>query len=292
MSQKSSTESKKRIAFFTMDVESFYDVSFLLPLELERKPEFSCEDNIKRYVDLLDEFGIKGTFFTLESSLDFAEPYLRYAIEHGHDIGLHGKTHQNVLSMSDDEFREQIKSAKENIEKRLGVPIVGYRAPNFGITDKKFEILKELGFEYDSSFLDFPLEYGVGKLDLSTAERLTDCIYVKDGLTEFKMSVLTLTNKETIPVSGGGYLRLVPYLLTKYWFARYLKQHGTYVFYVHPFEISDKKLPKVKEISSIRNMYLRFFTKRHLNRIRKLIKTLEKKGYEFKLMSDVSKNGI
>ena len=292
MSKKSVPENKKKIAFFTMDVESFYDASFLLPLNIERKREYSSEETIKPYVDLLDEFGIKGTFFVLESSLDNAEPYLKYAIEHGHRIGLHGKTHQNVLSMSEDDFREQIKSAKEAIETRLGVPCEGYRAPNFGITDKKFDIIRELGFKYDSSFLDFPLEYGVGKLDLSNAYKLTDCVYKKNDVIEFKMSVLTLANNETIPVSGGGYLRLVPRIFMKNWLRRYIKQHSTFVFYVHPFEISSKKLPKIKEISAIRNMYLRLFTKNHLKRIRSLIKWLQKQGFEFKNMSEVVDSGI
>lgn len=289
---KKSLPANKKIAFFTMDVESFYDVSFLMPLKLERKEEFSCEDNVTRYVDLLDEFGIKGTFFTLETSLDYTEPFLKYAIEHGHDIGVHGRTHDNVLSMAEDKFRDEIKHAKDALEKRLGVPVEGYRAPNFGITDRKLEIIKELGFKYDSSFLDFPLEYGVGKLDLSDAEKVYDCIHKKDGITEFSVSVLTLANKETIPVSGGGYLRLVPGILMRDWFRRYIKQHDTFVFYVHPFEISEKKLPKIKEISWIRNMYLRYFTKRHLNKIRKLIKYLKKKGFEFRNMSQVASNGI
>ncbi len=292
MSRKSVPENKKKIAFFSMDVESFYDASFLLPLNIERKREFSCEETVKSYVDLLDEFGIKGTFFALESSLDEAEPYLKYAIKHGHNIGLHGKTHQNVLSMSEEDFREQIKSAKEAIETRLGVPCEGYRAPNFGITDKKLDIIHELGFKYDSSFLDFPLEFGVGKIDLSNADKITDCVYKKNGVIEFKMSVLTLGNNENIPVSGGGYLRLVPKILMKNWLRRYTRQHSTFVFYVHPFEISSKKLPKIKEISLIRNMYLRLFTKRHLKRIRNLIKWLQKQGFEFKNMGDVANSEI
>ena len=63
-----------KVAFMTMDVESMYDAVCIKRYGIEYNSRYSCEEAINDYLNLLDEFNIKGTFFTLASSLDKAKP--------------------------------------------------------------------------------------------------------------------------------------------------------------------------------------------------------------------------
>jgi hypothetical protein len=49
----------------------------------------------------------------------------------------------------------------------------------------------------------------------------------------------------TLPVSGGGYFRLYPYQLSKFFLKRLNAANKSFVFYLHPWEI-DPDQPRVK----------------------------------------------
>ena len=56
-----------KTAFMTMDVESLYD-SELFKQKLNYDKNYSYEDDLKSYVDLLNKYNIKGTFLTVDYS--------------------------------------------------------------------------------------------------------------------------------------------------------------------------------------------------------------------------------
>ena len=274
-----------KTAFMTMDVESFYDTEFLLHREIQRIPEYSQEDSIKDYIQLLEKYNIKGTFFTVATSLTIAGPYLKQAASNGHEIALHGLDHQSPCDMTLNQFKEKTICGKKQIEDQLQVKINGYRAPCFGINDERLKILKEEGFSYDSSHLDFSTVIKSGKIDLSEYHELSDSIYKKDSFFEFALSKTTFFGK-TIPVSGGAYLRLIPWTVVKYLVKKYIKNHNNYIFYVHPFEISRKKNPVIKPLSFGEKIFLNKARKQYLKKIEWIIKYLIKNGFEFQTMKD------
>ena len=101
-----------KYAFMTMDVESFYDIECFKDRNLKYDKNFSFEESLIKYVNLLDKYNIKGTFFTLCSSLDIAKPYLNILKNNGHEIALHGFNHTSPLSMNEREFEESIIKSK------------------------------------------------------------------------------------------------------------------------------------------------------------------------------------
>jgi peptidoglycan/xylan/chitin deacetylase (PgdA/CDA1 family) len=103
-----------KYAFMTMDVESFYDIECFKGKKVEYKEEYSEEEAMKGYIDLLDKYNIKGTFFTLCSSLKLAKPYLKKAIENGHELALHGYDHESPLSMNEKTFEENMLLKQDN----------------------------------------------------------------------------------------------------------------------------------------------------------------------------------
>jgi len=268
-----------KIAFMTIDVESMYD-SELLKDRMIYDPDYSYECYLKDYIDLLDKYNIKGTLFLLESSIEKVKDTIEYAISHGHEIALHGKVHTSPLDRTDEEFRETIKSAKEDIEKELNVEIKGYRAPCFGIDENKLQIIKDLGFTYDSSNLDFHLAKKSGRIDLTNYKKEHMTVASDNGFYEFSLSRVKAYSGH-LPVSGGGYIRLVPWFVMKYYLKKYIKHSDSYVFYVHPFEIGKGKIPKYKELNWKERLYLRIGRRQYLKKIEFLIKYLKKNNFEF-----------
>jgi peptidoglycan/xylan/chitin deacetylase (PgdA/CDA1 family) len=72
----------------------------------------------------------------------------------GHAIGLHGLTHRRAFEMDRGTWRASVRDGKTLLEDLAGVPVVGYRAPEWSLRGPAAEWwreLPELGFRYDSS---------------------------------------------------------------------------------------------------------------------------------------------
>jgi len=273
-----------KIAFMTIDVESLFD-SELLKDRLKYDPKYSYECYLKDYIDLLDKYNIKGTLFILESSINETKDIIKYAISHGHEIALHGKNHTSPFEISDEDFKKEIKDVKERLEKEFNIEIKGYRAPCFGIDENKIKIIKELGFKYDSSNLDFHLAKKSGKINLDSYNKDYQYISSKDGFYEFSLAKVKAYSGH-MPVSGGGYIRLVPWFVMKYYIKKFFKNADSYVFYCHPFEIGKGKIPSFKNLNWKEKLYLKIGRKSYLKKIEYIIKLLNKKGFEFKAMKE------
>ena len=277
-----------KYAFMTMDVESFYDIECLKDKDIKYDENYSFEESMKDYVNLLDKYNIKGTFFTLCSSLNKAKPYLLKSIENNHEVALHGYSHKSPLQMNEKEFEENIILAKDILEKELNTKIIGYRAPCFGILDSHIEILKRNGFLYDSSSLNFHLAINSGKVTLDDYERLNNLCYKKDNFFEITPNRVKAYSGH-LPISGGGYIRLVPWFVIRYYIKKCIKKTDSYMFYVHPYEVSKRKTPKLKGLSFVEKLYISIGKKSYLKKIEKIIKYLKKKGFEFKSLKEYTK---
>jgi hypothetical protein len=66
----------------------------------------------------------------------------------------------------------------------------------------------------------------------------------KSRLVEYPLSTYRLLG-QTIPVAGGGYFRLYPYWLSRFFYQQINKQSNPFVFYLHPWEV-DREQPRVK----------------------------------------------
>jgi peptidoglycan/xylan/chitin deacetylase (PgdA/CDA1 family) len=271
-----------------MDVESFYDIECFKDKDIPYQKEYSCEEAISDYIQLLNKYDIKGTFFTLCSSLPLVKPYLKDAIIKGHEVALHGYDHKSPLLMNEKEFEENIIKARCILEQELNINIIGYRAPCFGILDSYIEILKRNGFRYDSSSLNFHLAINSGKVNLENYERMNHLCYRKDGFYEITPNRVRAYSGH-LPVSGGGYIRLVPWFVIRYYVWKCIRKTDCYMFYVHPYEVSKKKAPKIKELKFVEKLFIRIGRKSYLKKIEKIIKYLKKKGFEFKSLNEYTK---
>ena len=77
-----------------------------------------------------------------------------------HEFAIHGWIHERNNQISGSEERRLVMQAIDFMEEATGSRPVGYRAPSWNFSDSTLDILRELGFLYDSSLMadDRPYE--------------------------------------------------------------------------------------------------------------------------------------
>ncbi len=147
--------------FFTVDVEEYFQVSaFDDVVSRETWPAMPSRvsESVGIVLELLSRRGVQGTFFTLGWVAKRHPAVIRRIVDAGHEIASHGWWHQKVTSLSEPQFREDVRRAKDVLEDITGRRVLGYRAPSFSIVpglEWAFDVLIEEGYVYDSSI--FPV---------------------------------------------------------------------------------------------------------------------------------------
>jgi oligosaccharide reducing-end xylanase len=88
---------------------------------------------------ILDDFGVKGTFFLNTGDL-LARPALQAAMivasQNGHEIGSHTLTHPHLTSLSDAALDQELRESKAILENLTGKPVISLAYP-FGDDDAR-----------------------------------------------------------------------------------------------------------------------------------------------------------
>jgi polysaccharide deacetylase family protein (PEP-CTERM system associated) len=131
--------------------------------------------------------------------------------------------------MTKEEFETDLKKSIKILEEITKQKINGYRAPSFSITNKNLWVLDSLKkneIKYDSSI--FPI------------------IHPEYGMPDAKKEPYEIKGvKELPPTTGGGYLRILPYWITKRKIKKLNKKNIPAVIYLHPWEF-DPEQPRIK----------------------------------------------
>lgn len=267
----------------TVDVEDYFHVAALardIPRSQWDQMEYRVEANTQRLLKLFSDHKIKATFFVLGWVAQRSSKLVREIQAEGHEIASHGMSHKLVFNQTPEEFAIETRDAKVLLEDIIGGPVNGYRASTYSITKRSLWALNtlcDLGFKYDSSI--FPIAHDV--YGIPDAAQEPSVITAPNGkqIVEFPMSTVKMFGAR-IPVSGGGYFRLLPYLLTQAGLNKLNnKLQRPFVFYLHPWEI-DTGQPRIKT-----KLLSRF---RHYTNIDKcesrLIKLIEQ--FKFTSMAD------
>ncbi len=272
-----------KMAILSMDVEEWYHLDYFKGCSLDKK--VSMLDGFTNYVEQLNKYGIKTTFFVVAELADFAKEQILYAASCGHEIACHGMTHVRPLTLEPNVFKEEISKAKQVIEDLIGKEVIGYRAPCYSIDNERYDIIRELGFKYSSSWMDIPNHPLYGKLDLSNYNQVKQGFFEKDGFVEFSLSTQKFLGKH-LAVSGGGWIRLLPWPFMRYLINSYLKDAETYTLYIHPFELSNQDMPKIKEAGFLNHIRSHRGLHKVTPRVDVLIDKLNQNGFEIMTFGD------
>ncbi|HEY8088550.1 MAG TPA: polysaccharide deacetylase family protein [Polyangiaceae bacterium] len=117
---------------------------------------------VDRLATLADELSIPLTLFAIGSDLARPEAASKLAAARarGFEIGNHSLDHRyDLVRLGREEIRRQVDEGALAIERATGQRPAGFRAPGYTITDEVFDVLGELGVEYDSSVFPCPPYY-------------------------------------------------------------------------------------------------------------------------------------
>lgn len=237
----------------TVDLEEWFVVEALagrfsrrdwpaLPSTLER--------NCERLLRLFDRHRVHATFFSVGWCAERFPDLMRRIAEAGHEIGCHGYIHGRVNKMDPGEFRQDTRRVLDVLTDVCGVRPVGYRAPSWSIDDSipwAFEILAELGFEYDSSI--FPIKHDLYGMPEGPRELFRMSFEGGRFLYELPASTIRWWG-QNLPIGGGGYLRHSPFWYTRMQMRRLNETGLPVVVYVHPWEI-DPDPPPIKGLTFV-----------------------------------------
>lgn len=236
----------------TIDVEDYFQVSALAPhIPRSDWEHIPCriERNIERILALLQENEAKGTFFTLGWVAERFPGLVRRIVREGHELASHGYGHERATDQSPQAFSADIRLAKAVLEDIAGTEVRGYRAPSFSIGPGNpwaAECIGEAGYRYSSSI--YPIHhdhYGV-----PDAPRFAHIAHAgSEGVLEVPVTTVRLFSRNW-PAGGGGYFRLLPYSVSRWFLRRVNEVDGqAAMFYFHPWEL-DADQPRVQGIGA------------------------------------------
>lgn len=270
-----------KYVYLTVDLEEWYDLDYLKDNDIDCEVEVIPE--IIDFLDLLDEFQIKSTFFILADTIERNSDIIREISNRGHEIACHGYDHELLYNKNSDDFKAEVSKAKELLEECTGREVSGYRASCFSMERDKLEILKSVGYKYDSSFIKFEHHPLYRNLDLSGYEQIDDIVYKQNSHFVYEIPTLKIF-KYSIPISGGGYLRLFPFWLLKILIKKYSEEKENFLIYLHPFELTDKKINLPSNVDLKSKFRFQIGRKRNFKKLRKLISFLKIQNAEFRTL--------
>jgi peptidoglycan/xylan/chitin deacetylase (PgdA/CDA1 family) len=123
--------------------------------------EYGARVGLERVVNLLDRHQIPATFFIPAVSLQL-NPHQADLIKRSgrHEFAVHGWIHELNTQLPRDVERDLLRRAVDYLTQVTGERPVGYRAPSWNFSPNTLDIVRELGFLYESSLMadDRPYE--------------------------------------------------------------------------------------------------------------------------------------
>ena len=232
---------------FTVDVEDWYQSC----LDYDAPITDRVLRNVDRILSVLDEFGVKGSFF-IQGRV--AETYPRLAsslVADGHEVQSHGYSHRPLFAMNRAELRNELERAKATVEDAAGTAVTAFRAQDFSIHASNLwavETLHEVGFEIDSSiFAMRSRHYGI------TGWPLGPHYLVMAGgarILEIPVAIWPFARMK-LPVAGGGYFRVLPRPILERGLRAIETAGRPAIVYCHPYEFNADELDGYRGYSDV-----------------------------------------
>jgi polysaccharide deacetylase family protein (PEP-CTERM system associated) len=225
------------VAAFTVDVEDWYQSSVDYDAPITER----VVRNVERLLAVLDEAGVRGTFFVQGLVAEKFPKLVASLVDQGHEVQSHGYSHRPLFNMTPRELRNELDRALKTVEDAAGRAVTTFRAQDFSIVRSNLwalDVLSDVGFEIDSSI--FPMRtrrYGIAGWEPAPH-------HVSTGgtrLLEVPVAVWT-RGPLRLPVAGGGYFRFLPTALLRRALLAIVADGRPPVVYCHPYEFNPGEL--------------------------------------------------
>ncbi|OAM29198.1 MULTISPECIES: polysaccharide deacetylase [Eikenella] len=114
---------------------------------------FAGEVGTPRLLDLFDKYRLKTTWFIPGHSVETFPDEMKEVARRGHEIGMHGYSHENPIAMTREQETAVLDRSLELITDLAGKRPTGYVAPWWEFSPVTNELLLERGIKYDHSLM-------------------------------------------------------------------------------------------------------------------------------------------
>lgn len=114
---------------------------------------FSGEVGSPRLLKMFERFGVKTTWFIPGHSIESFPDEMKAVAEAGHEVGVHGYSHENPIAMTPDQEEAVLDKCISLITQLQGRPPAGYVAPWWEFSPVTNELLLKKGIKYDHSLM-------------------------------------------------------------------------------------------------------------------------------------------
>lgn len=192
---------------------------------------------VDRILALLDEHGVRATFFVLGMVAERNPQVVKCIVGAGHELASHGYSHRMAGDLGEEGFRQDVARARGLLQDVSGESVDGFRASTFSIgatTRWAFESVADAGHDWDSSV--FPVRHDRYGYTAFPAHAVHLELASGRALREYPLLTRPAFGRRW-PAAGGGYLRLLPTALVDGALRRSARDGEPGVVYLHPWEL-------------------------------------------------------
>ena len=114
---------------------------------------FAGEVGSPSLLNLFGRLGIKTTWFIPGHSIETFPDQMKAVADAGHEIGIHGYSHENPIAMTRDQETAVLDKCRDLVTKLSSKRPTGYVAPWWEFSTVTNELLLERGIKYDHSLM-------------------------------------------------------------------------------------------------------------------------------------------
>lgn len=193
--------------------------------------------NTRKYLKHFRLWGVRATFFVVGRVARRYPQLIEEIVDAGHELACHGDVHLQLDKLSPQSFHDDLQANLTALRRAGAENIQGFRAPTFSLTEQTswaHEVLADCGFTYSSSVLSAknPL-YGWPEFGSEARE-------TAQGLWELPATLHEIPGL-SVPMAGGVYFRVLPFLLTRWAIGQRLSRGQSVGTYFHPYDIDTKQ---------------------------------------------------
>lgn len=182
-------------------------------------------DKTKKILDILDEYGVKTTFFMVDIWTQRFPDLVKEIAARGHEIGNHSATHPKMSTLSREKIRQELDVMADNAQAITGVRPTLFRPPYGDYDNDVVLTARDAGYEviqWSVDSLDWKNKGVQPLIDRATrnvksgdivlfhndSQYIVDALpailksYREQGLTVVPISELLLPGKTTIDAQG------------------------------------------------------------------------------------------
>lgn len=98
-------------------------------------------------LDILDQYGVKTTFFLVGGWVDKYPDMVKEIFARGHEIGNHSNTHPQMSKLGEAGIRDELRMMSDKVEKLTGVRPTLFRPPYGDYNNRVVQVSRAEGYE-------------------------------------------------------------------------------------------------------------------------------------------------